>query len=149
VPSHFYCRWSVFYHLFFQPLFFVEQQFSSRLLFEVVVIFNGRRSVLFIFLFFRQLNIDERPAVGLNQTWPVGRPVSVCPSVCPSITSRNWLNVASRKQCRTIARNSSFLGTKISAKFQWIIFNGGAKYRWSGLKYGDFRPISCYISGTV
>ena len=49
--------------------------------------------------------------------------VSVCLSVCPSVTSRSstrWLNVESHKQRHTIAQGLWFSGTKISVKFIFI-----------------------------
>jgi len=59
------------------------------------------------------------------------------------------LNVGSHKQHHTIARDSSFLKPKISAKFDRGHPLRGRQMQVGWVKIGDFRQITGYISKTV
>ena len=80
-------------------------------------------------------------------------PVSVC--VCPSVRLSQVgvllkrLNVRSHKQQHTIARDSSFLTPKISAKFDRSHPLRGRQMQVGWVKIGNFRQITDYISKTV
>ena len=82
-------------------------------------------------------------------------PVSICPSVRPSVCPSQvgvllkGLNVGSHKQHHTIAQGSSFLKPKISAKFDQGHPLRGRHMQVGWVKIGDFPQITCYISKTV
>ena len=78
-------------------------------------------------------------------------PVSVRPSVCLSQVGvlLKRLNVGSHKQQHTIARESSFLTPKISAKFDRGHHLKGRRMQVGWVKIGDFRQIIGYISKMV
>ena len=79
-------------------------------------------------------------------------PVSVCLSVRPSQVGvvLKRLNVGSHRQHYTIVQGlSSFLMTKISAKFDLGHPLRGHQMQVGWVKIGDFRQITGYISKTV
>ena len=79
--------------------------------------------------------------------------MALCPSVRPSQAGvlLKRLNVGSRRQhfCHTIAQDSSFRTSKISAKFRRDHPLRGRQMQVGWVKIGDFRQIAGYISKTV
>ena len=81
--------------------------------------------------------------------------MGLCPSVCVSLCLSQVgvllkrLNVGSNKQHHTIAQDSSFLFSKISAKFHRSHPQRGRQMQVGWVKIGDFPQITGYISKTV
>jgi len=77
--------------------------------------------------------------------------MGLCLSVCLSQVGvlLKWLNVGSHKQHHTIARDSSLLMPKISAKFDRGHPLWGRWMQVGWVKIGDFWLITGYISKTV
>jgi len=105
----------------------------------------------------------------LHSTWRISLPIvftarcyasavlamGLCPSVCVSLCLSQVgvllkrLNVGSNKQHHTIAQDSSFLFSKISAKFHRSHPQRGRQMQVGWVKIGDFPQITGYISKTV
>jgi len=79
--------------------------------------------------------------------------VSVCPSVCLSVTSRCSTKTAKRRITQTTPhdtpKDSRFLIPKISAKFDRGHPLRGRQTQVGWVKIGDCRQITGYISKTV
>ena len=75
-------------------------------------------------------------------------PVSVCLSVCLSVTSRSFTKTAKCRISQT-TRDSSFPMPKISTKFDRGHPLRGHQMQVGWVKIGDFRQVTGYISKTV
>jgi len=80
-------------------------------------------------------------------------PVSGCPSVSPSVTSRSSTKTAKRRITQTTPHDSpgesNFLKPKISTKLDRDHPLRGRQMQVGWVKIGDFRQIAGYISKTV